>query len=562
MNMIESGDGVIEIKQGVDPAYFYNILTKDVTTLECIFELIDNAVDAARDSLMRRKKAKLDKYGLPIDYSGFEVDINFGDDHVELIDNCAGIPEHVLKTRAFVVGAMSPHPFGIGRFGIGLKRALIGLGEKYRIDTDTGKFSARIAFGISAILDAKASLTGKRIESAGRARMFIKISKLRDRVVREINKNGWDIDISNHLSRRYGIFIDKGLVIRIDGVSVPQFGPKIRDIDAVKPQSVDVDLLDDVSVHIDAGMHQDYRLTGEQDYNKKSNAALTDQFGWYFVCNDRIVEVATHDKSLGWSSRWHQEYYGFVGWVKFIAKDPQDLPWDTKKSRIDPHAAVFNLISDRLQEFAEKYKKENKSIRVSPIKNQAEIESSKERVPGSNEGIKSSSSKGDLSPSPPEAHNENWLMLLPAMGVAVKDRKLSALVFEAERLELSHCYAAAMLLRAIVERSLLIHLQSRRKIGQILEGLRENSEERQGGNGIQANPMERPKLSDALKWLGTNEGYFPDEVRRDCVFARNKFALHLKKLNGVVHDGDLTNSESLRITRDDVMPLLEFLLAG
>ncbi len=46
------------------------------------------------------------------------------------------------------------------------------------------------------------------------------------------------------------------------------------------------------------------------------------------------------------------------------------------------------------------------------------------------------------------------------------------------------------------------------------------------------------------------------------MFSRKKFATNLKELNGIVHDGDLTNSDKLRSDRDDAMPLLEFLLAS
>lgn len=560
----------IEVRQGIDPEYFSNILTKDVTTLECILELVDNAVDAARDRVLRRKTVKLDRYGLPADYSGYTINVDFEDGGIKFTDDCAGIPESTLRNSAFVVGAMSSHSFGIGRFGIGLKRALFGLGTKYIVETDTGRFAARLDFGISEMRDFEAPLIATRRPSKGKSRMFIHVTQLHERVKSEIKQVGWDGLISKQLSRRYGLLIDKGFQINVNGNAISRFGPGLRDIAGVKRKSSDVRLVDGVNVYIDSGMHEDYRLTSEADHKTKSNASLTDQFGWYFVCNDRIVEVATRENSLGWTARWHQEYYGFVGWVRFVARDPQNLPWDTKKSRIDPYSTVFMAISERLQSFAEHYKKQNKKERVSPS---GDEKSSLPSSAPSNGPVKAPSDgpvkapndrpvKPDPKPSTPDSHNENWKTLLPPLGLEVKNRKLAALVFEAEQLSLTHCYAGSMLLRALMEMALLAHLRFRRKVGQVIEEVRKKSSDSTEKSEAPANSMDRLTLNEMLRWLANNETYFPEEVRRDCVFSRKKFATHLKELNGIVHDGDLTNSDKLRSARDDAMPLLEFLLAS
>jgi hypothetical protein len=72
----------------------------------------------------------------------------------------------------------------------------------------------------------------------------------------------------------------------------------------------------------------------------------------------------------------------------------------------------------------------------------------------------------------------------------------------------------------------------------------------------------RPDFRTALDWLGRNDSYFPEELRRDCVYARNKFGKHLQEMNGITHEGDLTNRSKLATIRDDTLPLLRFLLDG
>ena len=54
--------GTFPVKQGIDPRYLQSILTKDVTVLEGIYDLIDNSIDAARDRLLGLKKSRTDEY--------------------------------------------------------------------------------------------------------------------------------------------------------------------------------------------------------------------------------------------------------------------------------------------------------------------------------------------------------------------------------------------------------------------------------------------------------------------------------------------------------------------
>src|SRR3546814_1982749 len=116
----------LEVLFNPAPAYLFDYLTADVQTAECIFDLIDNSIDAAR-AVMSGKAQGGDS--LPDKYMGFRIEVILKADLVSVHDNCSGISETTFATLAFRAGEKSQHPFGIGHFGVGLKRAILKLGE-------------------------------------------------------------------------------------------------------------------------------------------------------------------------------------------------------------------------------------------------------------------------------------------------------------------------------------------------------------------------------------------------------------------------------------------------
>lgn len=535
------------VKQGVQQDFLRSTLIKDITTLESIYDLIDNSIDAARNVVFNRPDCELDKYGLPVSYSGYRVSLRFAGDSITLCDNASGIPSHVLREKTFITGILSNHRFGIGRFGVGLKRSLFRLGTNYALITDTSDFCAKLNFSENELGATEAKeLAAEEIQTKGRSKTLVRISGLRENVRFEINSSPWKETVLKSLSRRYGRYIKKGLQVFVNGKKVPPFGPGIRQNGPVKMQESRIETREGVNIYVEAGMHELYRLTSEPDYEelKAKISSITDEYGWYFVCNDRIIKVASHESDLGWSVKWHPEYYGFVGWVHFVSKDPAPLPWDTKKTQIDHTSAVFRQIAGDLQQYAENYKTENKRHKTSRKGGKTE--------PPKTPGKGGKKKKGD--------HNENWDKLLPEMEIGPVSKKVKALAYEAQLLEVSKCYSGSMLLRSIVELSLLDLLRKTNNYTSVCQVIfdeqaavdRPFTDEQKAGF--------RPPLREMLRWLSNNPETFPTHSRRECKKSLDKFIKHLRELNGVVHEGDLTSSEKLKIVRNDSMALLEFLL--
>lgn len=525
--------------------------------MECVFDLIDNSIDAARNKMISGGAVASDEYGLPADYSGYWVDLRFSASSFEILDNCGGIDEAALTRRAFVVGSHSSHDYGIGWFGIGLKRALLRLGRRYSIKTDTGTFAAQLTFAAPELGQSEGDLVAQVGESSGKPGTAIRIDDLNTGVRHEFGGN-WKDSVSRHLSRRYGLYLSKGLMIKVGGSSVQPFGPGLRENGPVPINTKHFSLDGGVEVYVASGMHEAYRIKGE-DSDWRRDTELTDQYGWYFACNDRIIRTAAHEEDIGFTANWHQEYYGFVGWVRFVSKNAEHLPWDTKKSAIDVSSTVFQQIKGKLQTFADAYRSDQRKAR------RGEDDASKSDTPGrgkSDEGSRDKSKKkSDGQKSDPDDHNENWSTLLPSNFACESDHsKLRALVYEAKALDVARCYAGSMLYRGLTETALFEHLKKTRRYADV----RESYFQQQEDDGRTLAPSQkqgyRPTFRVALDWLNRNDDYFPADVRRECVTARNKLGKHLPELNGVVHEGDLTNSSKLKIVRDDTLPLLKFLL--
>lgn len=555
MNEIRnSGGDTFAVRTDVDPSYLQNALTKDITTLECVFDLVDNCIDAARDTLLSDPATAFDRYGLPASYKGYSIALHFERDWIGVLDNALGIDEETLANRTLRPGTESTHRFGIGRFGIGLKRALMKLGERYRISTDTGDQSSRIEFRREQL--GGGEVIAHRQSPRGKAKTLIHLSKLDPMVAHEITASSWKETAIKELSRRYGLFVFKGLEISVNGTRIPPFGPGIRGTGPVAHQT-EADEIDGVRIFVDAGMHEDYRISDETDHDKAVNKKLTDQYGWYFVCNDRIVEVATHRKSLGWTATWHQEYYGFVGWVRFVSEDLSgsgDLPWDTKKTSINPYSPKFLRIASKLQAFAENYKRENKAAR--PDKGGSPSPKPPSRpvpTPQPKPPIRAPQPK-------PSDHNENWTTLFPPVGVAHDHDKLKALVFEATQLELTRPYAATMLFRATVEIAITQFIKRAKRYHDVKQSIFDQQEHDGRPFTEEQKKTYAPPLSMVITWALANVDIFPDDHRRDCLTSMQNLKKHLPGIQKVIHESALTNSEKIRGVRDDCWAMIKFIL--
>ena len=112
------------------------MLVKDIPLEMAIHDLLDNSIDGA---LRLRGNES---------FEGLEVDITCSPDHFTIRDNCGGIDYEIARNYAFRFGRppeSEPVPHSVGRFGVGMKRAVFKLGSHFyvRSTSETHRFVVR-----------------------------------------------------------------------------------------------------------------------------------------------------------------------------------------------------------------------------------------------------------------------------------------------------------------------------------------------------------------------------------------------------------------------------------
>jgi hypothetical protein len=114
--------------------FVFDYLTSDIKTADCIFDLIDNSIDAATATNVSMVDNSDSRF-----FEGFKIDLSLSPNCVKVQDNCGGISKDAFVNRAFRIGLKSNHSYGIGHFGVGLKRAILKMGRHTRLLAMMGK---------------------------------------------------------------------------------------------------------------------------------------------------------------------------------------------------------------------------------------------------------------------------------------------------------------------------------------------------------------------------------------------------------------------------------------
>ncbi|MDY6991939.1 MAG: ATP-binding protein, partial [Pseudomonadota bacterium] len=90
------------------------------------------------------------------------------------------------------------------------------------------------------------------------------------------------------------------------------------------------------------------------------NVSDSEYYGWYVVCNDRIVLAGNKDDRTVWGNEnykiWHNQYNGFIGIVFFHhATEPEKLPWTTTKRNIDLTSKLYNRALVKMKKHTEPF---------------------------------------------------------------------------------------------------------------------------------------------------------------------------------------------------------------
>ncbi|MHA0873813.1 ATP-binding protein [Enterobacter pasteurii] len=605
----------IRLRTGIDPNFLADTLTTDIELTDALFDLIDNSIDAARNEIVQGTFAK-DEYGLPSSYKGYKIKLRFGDSCIIVEDNCIGIQEEVLENRAFFTGKRSNHEFGIGHYGLGLKRALLKAGTAYAMITDNGKNLYKSKFNLNSFATSDDNqLTAKKYPSSQRKRTIFIVTDLHSQVVTQIKDVEWMANTISELSIRYSNFIRKGLEITLvksqkekgDTFTITPSVPRLRQDGLMKVIKGELDAFT-VKCDFRVGIHEDYTFPGEKAYDAKINKKLTKSYGIYYIFNDRVIVASSKETKHGFIPHWHSEYGGFICLAHVTGKDPKDLPWNTAKTEVKVNSPLFLQIRKRIEPLAQEYRKQAKVLiniwtqtkdlpdqerkiifeketvgkrlrdsELPAISNK--IKNVKEQnipLPAIKDGsdvlsdynvtpvklLKTNKESNKSVKNNKDRHTKDWSCLLPSyFPVAENDQVLNNLIIEATTLNVENApHASCMLYRSLFEAAFKNFVKTNKLYSSVKDHYYEK------GEGARKNHSEAHKkqmgieLSMCSSWLLDNDKLFPQDQKKRLALCSKKLKSHIPTMNGVVHGNQfIGNDGQIQKIRNETIYLLEFL---
>ncbi|MCW5651746.1 MAG: ATP-binding protein [Ramlibacter sp.] len=543
-------------------------LTRDISVEASLFDLIDNSIDAARETIFKATREEA-IFELPQSYAGFEVVLTFSGTGCSVADNCGGIEVEHLKTMVLRFGEQSKHSMGIGVFGLGLNRAMFKLGRVSHLKTDTGLQRAELVLNVDEYLRSDDwNLPAEEFESTSQVGTSIEIAQLPEDIASTFSDADWIERYRVDVGRRYARFIQKGLSITVNGVSVEDGEVHIRQ-DGPFPMEYKSYKADGVTIRLEFGQHRDHRFSAEKDYDKSQNTPLTAEFGWTVICNDRAIVVSDRTLKTGWEGKFHSEFYGFVGVVIFSAEEPGELPWDTTKFDVNMNNRAYQLALVDMRKNAEKWRSnanqakraQRAGVTLQPLPgNQPSSGTKSESKKTSKPLQKSPTKKMKALPTRKTDHNQFGTVLPHDVDEFNCYDKHLALVHEAKNLDLNVLtYSGMALIRCLFETTVVTYLSRHGKLSDLkqfaIEARAKNKAKVVNENNIV------PDTEELIAFLEINPEIWGAVKQNHIRHSLRRMAAHKKLLNSALHNPwqPINKAEAFTI-RDDVLPILRHLI--
>lgn len=540
-----------------------NGITRDASVEACIFDLIDNAIDGARDTLFKGIPSDAHEV-LPDSYDGFRIELTLNSTGLKIVDNCGGIAVDSLKNMVLRFGRQSDHEMGIGAFGVGLNRALFKLGTVSHLRTDTGSQRAELVLKTKEYLDSPGwELPAEEFQSAGVVGTEIEIRSPPDDIALLFGDSLWGLALRAQVGARYARFLTKKLAILIDGVPTESQEVPLRDGGPYDGEHKFFKAGNGVAVHLKYGQHRDHRFTNEADYDADRNREITDEFGWTVVCNDRAILMSDRTDKTGWTTRFHTEFYGFVGVASFIGTHPSKLPWNTTKTDVDLNNSAYREALSEMRQYAENWRKiatkrkkkgSTTSTPAKKTKTDAATKKGKGQAAGSGATETVTMKKSD--------HDQLREILPDDVDERHCYDKHLRLVHEAKGLDLAELtYAGLAVIRMVFELSAIKHLDRHGKFSD----LKQFAIDRRRSKGVTIKPEDEgkitPSLDEMLVFLDNKPEIWGAAGHSHLRHSLKRMGAHQKMLNGAVHNPfQVVGSATAYEIRNEVLPLLRHLI--
>jgi hypothetical protein len=326
-------DGFVEANPAKE--FFIYMLTRDIDLIPAITDLVDNCVDGA----LRQRHA--------LDFAGLWTRINVPEDGslFEIQDNCGGISPDLLRRYAFCFGrpAKAPAtvniPHSIGRFGIGMKRAIFKMGNHADVVTTAAEGHSKVVVDVPTWIGQEPwgfpfydSRPSRPDETLGTE---VVITQLHPTVGDAFKVPDFPKRLRDEIARIHAYAIQAGLGVSVNGIAATAEIGRLLNSGEIQPEvrawTVQVSKTSaPITIRLVAGIADD----------------TDDRYaGWYVYCNGRLVLEHDTSPTTGWGTegnpRYHPQYLRFRGYAFFESDDPTLMPWKTTKMGVDENAVAF-----------------------------------------------------------------------------------------------------------------------------------------------------------------------------------------------------------------------------
>lgn len=345
---------------------FIDILTRDIDIRDCIFELLDNAVDSYTRNEIDEKR---------------EIRLNFDKNELSIFDNCGGIDKKKLQEEVFLFGTkdfLNNVPT-IGLYGIGLKRSIFKLGELIVFETDDGKDYCKLEIDVNNWLKKKdeegndiwdielTETSTTRLINGQKPFTRIKIKKLRYETI-ECFVPEFEVNLKGIVKIYYSRYIQNDKInFFINNEKQIGFEIKIKASEDFKPVKVE-DEYEGIKINIFCWLD----LREDQKRVRKEQGRQ----GWNVFMNERLVIFDDTSIDTGWVGeqpflpKFHSIYNQFRGVVLLNTNDPSKLPINTSKNGFNKEGKIYHYLLNLMVKVArpfidflsDKYNKQKEKI--------------------------------------------------------------------------------------------------------------------------------------------------------------------------------------------------------
>ncbi|MBX3118619.1 MAG: ATP-binding protein [Fimbriimonadaceae bacterium] len=329
-----SNDQSIIVEADPQKEFFISMIVRDIDLLSAVVDLVDNSVDAAR----RSSNVSLD---------GFRVELFLNKQTFTIKDNCGGMDAKVARERAFKFGR--PDEFlhdtkSVGRFGIGMKRAIFKMGRHFNVSSTAEQSSFEIDVDVEQWKKEEGPWQfrfTKLDESPQVAPSYgygttVEVSELFDTVSEQFHNSQTISRLMRMLSYRHLWNMMDGLTIKVNGTDVKSVHLGVASSDEIRPE---------VRIrNVPIGEEAPIRLWVIAGLSK----GVPEEAGWYVFCNHRMLLQADKSETTAWNKkgrtpRYHNQYSRFRGFLMFESVNIDALPWNTTKTDLDTDSFVYTI---------------------------------------------------------------------------------------------------------------------------------------------------------------------------------------------------------------------------